>query len=289
MTIGWDFSERVRVLKWRFSRAVRAHAAKWWHEHRWSHRPGDGHLLPGQLIVSLTSYPRRFGTLHLTLRSLMNQSVAADEIILWIDASDQYSLPNKVLALAGEKLKIEFVEGNLRSYNKIVPALQRHASAYIVTADDDIYYEDGWLDALISLHDNAAPAVICHRAHQPYFDESGRLLPYHQWGWEVSGRRESNNLFPTGVGGVFYPPGILPKMAQDVDTFTRLAPAADDAWLYFMGRQAGVRYKLSGRKFRALEWPATQLATLNEDNVIRGGNDRQIQMLEQEIGLAHWR
>jgi hypothetical protein len=38
-------------------------------------RPGKRHGLDGELIVSLTSYPARYDTLHLTLGCLLDQSI----------------------------------------------------------------------------------------------------------------------------------------------------------------------------------------------------------------------
>ena len=53
----------------------------WW---RRSRRPGRPHGLPVPLIISLTSFPARYDTLHLTLKSLMGQSVRPDRVILWL-------------------------------------------------------------------------------------------------------------------------------------------------------------------------------------------------------------
>src|SRR6056297_1722336 len=54
------------------------------------------HGLPGELIVSLTSYPKRFKTLPLTLASILNQSVKPNKVILWIAYEDKSKLPKKV-------------------------------------------------------------------------------------------------------------------------------------------------------------------------------------------------
>ena len=43
------------------------------------------HQLKKRLIVSLTSYPKRFRTLPLVLNSIMSQSILPDKIILWIE------------------------------------------------------------------------------------------------------------------------------------------------------------------------------------------------------------
>ncbi len=47
------------------------------------------HNLRKKLIVSLTSYPKRFRTLPLVLNSISNQTVLPDKIILWIENKDK--------------------------------------------------------------------------------------------------------------------------------------------------------------------------------------------------------
>ena len=46
--------------------------------------------------MSLTSYPPRFGTLHLTLACLLDQSVKPDHLILWIAREDIKELPDDI-------------------------------------------------------------------------------------------------------------------------------------------------------------------------------------------------
>src|SRR4051812_27537547 len=80
------------------------------------------HLLGGELIVSLTSYPPRFATLALTLRSLLDQSIAADRTILWVAPEDKKLLPPEVRDLALNGLEIREC-ADWRSYKKLVPTL----------------------------------------------------------------------------------------------------------------------------------------------------------------------
>src|SRR5690349_163949 len=62
-------------------------------------RPGRPHGLTGELIVSLTSYPPRFNQLKLVLGCLLDQTVRADRIILWIAQEDYPRLPSDVVGL----------------------------------------------------------------------------------------------------------------------------------------------------------------------------------------------
>ena len=74
-----------------------------------------------KIIVSLTSYPERFRYLHLTVKSLLLQTVKPDKIILYLgdDARDA-PLPEALVRLKKKGLSIEYRTGNLRSHKKYV-------------------------------------------------------------------------------------------------------------------------------------------------------------------------
>ncbi|MFC3215790.1 hypothetical protein [Novosphingobium panipatense] len=57
------------------------------------------HGLAGELVVSLTSYPVRYATLHLTLKSLLRQQTVPDRIVLWIADGDVAALPRATRAV----------------------------------------------------------------------------------------------------------------------------------------------------------------------------------------------
>ncbi len=203
-------------------------------------REQRAHALPGPLVVSVTSYPKRFPTLAKTLRSLLDQTVRADRTVLWLANDD--TAPADVRALTTHGFEIRFTT-DLRSYKKIIPALSEWPEAYICIADDDTYYEPNWLQSLVS---GVAPGVIsCRRAHRPR-RYNGRLAPYSNWEWSIIGDGRIEDLFPTGCGGVLYPPNSLDRQVLDEATFQRLCPHADDVWLYMMARKAGSFYRQVG-------------------------------------------
>ena len=143
-------------------------------------RPRRHHRLPASLVVSLTSYPPRFPTLHLTLMTLLSQQVLPDRVVLYVFDDDHASLPRDVLALTGDLFEIRRVPKDIRSYKKLVPALRDFPQAYIATADDDVRYRPTWLAELVSAHDPAVREVIGRRAHRIRTDASGRILPYRE-------------------------------------------------------------------------------------------------------------
>lgn len=245
------------------------------------------HVLPGTLIVSLTSFPLRFATLPMTIKSLIDQSVRPDRIILWLAHEDSGQLPAELTALTGDRFEIRACD-DLRSYNKIVHALAEFPETFIVTVDDDIAYPPDLLERLIAAYDPADPTIVCHRAHRLVRDDDGTLAPYHRWAKRVADRASeapSTDLLPTGVGGVLYPPGSLPPEATDRTLIARLSPACDDSWLYFIWRKSGWRAKRApGPSPQPLVWPKTQASALRKAN--RGGRkDEQLQALCRHFGV----
>jgi hypothetical protein len=257
---------------------------------RW-HLAGRGrpHRLPAPLIVSLTSYPARFATLTLTLRTLLRQTVRADHTVLWIAHADLPLLPRSVLVLQRHGLEIRATD-DWKSYNKILPTLDAFPDAFVCTADDDICYWPTWLAELcdgVELGDGADPAdrtVTCHRAHEITRDAAGRYRPYREWHTDTAFRGISAKLFPTGVGGVLYPPRSLAHDAAARRDAVELCPRADDVWLYWVASRNGAKFKTVGMHRTVVCWIGTQERGIWHDNLMQGGNDVQIRRLEEKYG-----
>jgi hypothetical protein len=244
---------------------------------------GRPHGLPTPLVVSLTSYPPRFGTLALTLRSLLRQTVKADRTIVWIAHGDIPLLPKNVTDLLAAGLEIRETD-DIKSYKKIIPALQAFPDAFIVTADDDLYYWPRWLEELVIESNGVDRLITCHRAHEVTFDEQGRMRPYRQWIIDTRFRGKSNSIFPTSGGGTLYPPGTLAHSAEDEAFALRLCPDADDIWLYWISRRCGAIYKTVADWREIVAWVGSQSVALDHKN-LQGGNDDQIGKMMKRYGL----
>ena len=251
----------------RLSRAERAVAA--------FRRPSArSHGLPSQLIVSLTSYPQRYGTLAKTLKGLLAQTISPDRTILWIAKADMATLPDDVKDLRSCGLEIRPCH-DLRSYNKIIHTLKLWPDAYAVTADDDLYYEPKWLETLVQGVRPGEKVIICRRAIRPK-RIGDSFAAFVEWQQDIITNGELvDDLFPTGVGGVLYPPHSLSPEVMDEEVFTTLCPHDDDSWLYFMSRRAGSKYSQVGGGFAQTMWPGSQVTSLMSVNLIEGENDRQ--------------
>ncbi len=244
------------------------------------------HTLKGHLIVSLTSYKARFDNLHLTLRSLLLQKTLPDMLILWIAEDEKDDLPENVWELEKYGLIIRFCE-DIRSYKKIIPTLREFPDSFIVTADDDIYYESGWLTGLVNSWDGGRDTIVAHRAHKVKLGKKGKPIPYQQWKWEVGPDESVDGLiFPTGCGGVLYPPFVFHKDITDKEKFMELCPDADDLWLYWMASLNGAKAVKSDHAFNIIEWPSiTKKSALWEKNISQGGNDIAVKKLTARYGF----
>ena len=244
------------------------------------------HRLPGELIVTLTSYPARFATLARTLRSLLDQSIRPDRTILWIDEAALDRVPGDVRALEQAGLELRGCR-DLRSYTKLIPALAAFPEAFHVTADDDVYYPPDWLERLTAEFDPARPAILAMRAHLATADARGALRPYREW--ELATHRRCDDgarrlLFPTGVAGVLYPPRALGPDVSDEATFMALCPHADDLWGFWMAARHGTEQRRVAGAFDIVNWPRSQDVGLFHENWLGDRNDRQIRALEARFG-----
>jgi hypothetical protein len=237
------------------------------------------------VIVSLTSYPPRFPTLALTLKSLLVQETKPRAIVLWVAYDDFELLPDEVLELRRYGLRIEECE-DLRSYKKLVPALTRYGDSHIAVCDDDTYYWPTWLSTLVGEISADASTVFCLRAHEIKLDRAGNILPYSEWAYECKTEKASSLVFPTGVGGILYPPGLFDKQALDKELFLSLCPSADDIWFFWMASLAGARFKLRRPANRYIAWAGSQEKGLWKINAHGDkANDRQIAALVEHFGL----
>jgi len=231
------------------------------------------HGLPSRLIVNLTSHPPRYPTLLLTLKCLLTQTVRADRVMLWIASADMATLPEPVLQLVKHGLTIRACEDRL-SYNKIVHAIEAFPKAFLVVADDDVYYPPNWLETLVGAFDPGKWEVICHRARAITRDDQGGVRPYLQWNEEIADTAPSALVFPTaGVSGALYRPGILHKDVTRQDLYLELARTTDDIWLYFMSRMTGAVSRKAEGFQPIITWAGSQTTNLVAFNNQGGGND----------------
>lgn len=245
--------------------------------------PRRHHGLPERVVVTLTSYPARYATLALTLKSLLTQSVRPDNVILWIAHDDAHSLPSSVTALRNDGLQIRYCD-DLGPYKKLIPALEAFPMATLVSADDDLYYWRDWLAGLIAAHKRSGE-IVCHRAHRVAIGPDGSPAPYAHWPANILAHPAAQDIFPTTGGGVLYRAGVFDPRVTQRQEFGVLSPGADDLWFYVMVRLAGYNVEKIGRARPFRPWIGSQTRSLYQANVDPiSGNDAKIARLSAAFG-----
>lgn len=221
-----------------------------------------------KLIVSLTSYPARIKTVHITINTLLQQSLKPDKVILWL-ANEQFpnqekDLPQELIKLKTLGLDIEWCE-DIKSFKKLVPAMQKYPQDIIVTADDDVYYQSNMLESLYNAYKKNPKNI--------YVKRSVKLKMENNYPKGISSRKYMykhliepsyfNQLM--GGSGCLYPPHSLYKDCTNIDIIRNTIPTHDDAYFWAM-------------------------AVLNKTKIqVIGGFDENLYFVEgtQDVGLIH--
>ena len=241
------------------------------------------------LIVSLTSTPDRIRKVYLCIETLLCQSLKPDEIILWLpDTIGRDDIPKSLQRLENRGLHIRLCR-DIGPHTKLIYALKENPKSVIVTADDDVFYPGYWLEKLYKAYLKEPQYIHCYRAHLMISKSNGMLENYSEWGRFARGIvAPSFFLFPTGNGGVLYPPGSLNHEVFNEKLFTRLCPTADDAWFKAMSLLNGVACKkvtpfCDG--FMLIK--GTQANALYKRNREQNLYDEQIQAVFNHYNLHH--
>lgn len=230
------------------------------------------------VIVSLTTFPERIGTVWLTVSTLLNQTVKPWKIILWL-AEEQFpegekALPRKLLELKKYGLEIRFCE-NLYPHKKYYYTMKEYPEATVITVDDDIFYPENLIELLENISKKYPKAICCTWAHEMNFDTKGEIAPYTEWQFGIDGDREpSKCLIPIGCGGVLYPAKALHPDVFNKEKIKELCLKTDDLWLKCMAvknHRPAVRVDRPARiYFNILK---TQVSGLHAENVGENKND----------------
>ena len=237
-----------------------------------------------KIIVSITSIPSRFTSLYLCLETIMRQSLKPDKIILYLgNNTKNMELPQNLKKMKKRGLTIEYRDDKeLKPHTKYFYAMQEHPNDIIITFDDDILYNKNVIKMLYESYLKFPNEVSAIRVHKITFNQD-KINKYKNWIMEYKGKDTlipSHYLCATGVGGVLYPPHIMPKETFNKENIKNLSLSADDLWLKVMQ----IKYKI--KVVKALEKnyylfviKNSQSIALNKTNVDKCENDRVLSNL----------
>lgn len=221
-----------------------------------------------EIVISLTSYPKRIHNAEYSIYTLLNQTYKPNAVVLWLAKSQfpdkESSLPKTLLDLKTMGLTIKWCD-DVKSYKKIIPAIKEYPECLIATADDDIFYRSNWLESLVTAYKKDTRTVFAHRCHRILFNTEGELMPYHSWAQKNSNTLAPSVLnFPTSGAGVLYYPGCFYQDISNKELFERLAPYCDDTWLWVMLALKGTPVRRVDNSHQEIIVMGTSLAERDE-------------------------
>lgn len=231
-----------------------------------------------QYIVSLTTYPARIPNLWRVMEMAANQKGMKEKyaICLYLIESEfeGIELPREIQELQKRGLVVKFNKENLRCHNKYYYAFKDYPDKTIITIDDDLQYNHHSITALVEMNKKYPTCIAYNRGNKmiPY-------TPYNSWPFVEDETQPRGDIFPTGVGGVLYPPHCCDALVTNMDVIKRTCLKADDLWLNFNSRLNKTKVVQTGLKSTYMVLPDTSqnfaLWATNNDEVLVG-NDVQI-------------
>lgn len=242
-----------------------------------------------EIVVSLTTFPARIGTVHQCIKSLLLQTVKPDKIILYLgDEVTSEQVSDELKALQNYGLTIVTGCKNIRPHKKYFFAMQTYPDAMVITVDDDIIYENTLVEDMLKVHVQYPKAVVCRRANIITRTADGNIADYYTWpACDTHKLAERFDLLPTGAGGVLYPPHCIAAEAFDMDAIEKYCLNADDVWLRFMGVRKGTPVVFCAPPINYLAViPGSQEEALYKSNVQKSKNDEYISIMENHYGWS---
>ena len=227
------------------------------------------------VVVSLTSFPKRIDTVDIVIKSMFKQTVIPDKILLYLSKEEfkNKKLPDRLLELQSDIFSINFCD-DLKPHKKYFYAMQKYCDSIIITIDDDIIYPPDLVEKLLKLYKKYPKAVSCLRAHTIKMYDEETFAPYKKWCVESKiVNIPSLLVLPTGVGGILYPPNCLPKSTFDKEKIKKYCLYTDDLWLKWMQLKSNIPAVLSNDGIELIYVKYSQEESLCKINVDNNRND----------------
>ena len=253
-----------------------------------SKEPGisDKKYFDNEIIVSLTTFGNRLYEVYLAIESIMQQTIKPNRIVLWLaDDLKNTALPVFLLNQIKRGLEIRYCK-DLKSYKKLIPSLTAFPSGAIITIDDDVLYFYDIIENIINEHKIHPDYILCGRMHLIKL-KNNKPDKYIKWTAGYNSYDISPLNFPTGVGGILYPPGCFTKEVLNEEVFMDICMYADDIWFKAMSLLNNTQIKkvFTHNKNCKDYFPNIQDGRLVEINIGKGMNDIQLKAVFNKYNL----
>lgn len=240
-----------------------------------------------RIIVSFTSYPPRINNVHKVVESLYQQTVQADEIVLYLSLDEfpgaEADIPGTLKSLIGRKgFRVKWVHGNLKSHKKYYYALQEYKDAVVITVDDDKIYAGTMISDLVKSY-KRFPNAVSTRLARIMFKKIDTLQPYSKWEDATYLEKYTNvprmDLCAIGAGGICYSPSLVNEDWFDEEKIVKVAENQDDLWLKYNEIISNIPVVCTRPSQEDVTIENSQVCRLSADNLHGNGNDKCIHKL----------
>lgn len=205
------------------------------------------------LTCTLTTFPDRIDSVQYTIKSLFNQSVKPDRIVLWLASSEfeNFEFPDSIKALQERGLEIRYCD-NLFGHKRYYKMLdEQKDNELLIMADDDIIFPYYMIERLYEKWKQFPNCVVCERGQCLTF-ENGEVLNPGLWpvSSKVGLETPSYRILPSPGGGCLVPPHAYYKDANKPEIIQKYAIKTGDIWLMFMAVQNNTKIVRTHRYHR---------------------------------------
>lgn len=183
-----------------------------------------------EIVVSLTTFGKRFFDAYIAVESIMQGSVKPNRIVMWVSEDfKNITLPLTLQNQMKRGLEIRFCR-DIRSYTKLIYSLKAFPEASIITVDDDIIYPYDTIENLLNAH-ALHPQAICANVLKPIPENFKRDFKSFAEMW-ISEKHLAvyDKYVQEGYSGVLYPPHSLHEEVFNEEVFIGICKYADDIW-----------------------------------------------------------
>ncbi|WP_416443481.1 hypothetical protein ACH3O9_01005 [Leeuwenhoekiella sp. A16] len=230
------------------------------------------------IIISLTTFPKRIHKVWLTIESIIRQTSRPDKIILWLYKDEfrgKESLPTRLLNLEKFGLEIRFCDENLKPHKKYYYTLIEFPNSDVITIDDDIIYPNNLIEKYLINNAKYPKAILCFIGRKINISKRQFIEPYESWNYLKNNTVPSYNILPIGVGSIYYPANSLHEEVLNIEKIKSFALNADDLWLKIMSIKNQTKVVNLGREYTRFFIPILNKndQKLMDSNISEGKND----------------
>ena len=238
-----------------------------------------------KVIVSLTSHGKRLAYVSsYAIISVLRGIEKSVHIVLTVFKEDIKFIRGDIkLLIDNNVIELLVAEENLKPHLKYYYAMKKYKNVPIITIDDDAIYTQDFVYSLLKCYKKHKNSVCARRCHEiPQIKDA----PYLSWNFQISDNSiPSYRKFPTGFGGVLYPPNILDIDNIDLDEL-KSCICADDIFLKAIENRKGIDIQIvpDVQKNPFPIWNQITLSSaLSNQNVINKENDYYLKLFAKDI------